>query len=166
MPCKRGGKLQSGWFICIPSCQRYCWQRTASTSTKTIQQHQQQKTRWAYTSIPGVVHVTTRSPVSVEEHSLCVHVAWLFNQGIVHQTIKRYLSAIRYLQLGVPRLQYMLKGVEIVRSWQLPALGDVFTYYLGHSAEDEGSAKERKTDANKFGQPHASAPLASSAPEK
>ena len=150
MICRRGGKLQSGWFICIPSCQRYCWQRTASTSTKTIQQHQQQKTRWAYTSIPGVVHVTTRSPVSVEEHSLCVH----------------YLLAIRYLQFGVPRLQYMLKGVEIVRSWQLPALGDVFTYYLGHSAEDEGSAKERKTDANKFGQLHASAPLASSAPEK
>ena len=166
MICRRGGKLQSGWFICIPSCQRYCWQRTASTSTKTIQQHQQQKTRWAYTSIPGVVHVTTRSPVSVEEHSLCVHVTWLFNQGIVHQTINTIFWRYGICNLGYQDCKYMLKGVEIVRSWQLPALGDVFTYYLGHSAEDEGSAKERKTDANKFGQPHASAPLASSAPEK
>ena len=74
--------------------------------------------------------MTARIPVPVNEHSLCVYVAWLHGQGLAPQTIKSYLSAVRYVQIAcnlgdpniatMPRLEYVLKGVKVERARQLP----------------------------------------------
>ncbi|KAL5477312.1 hypothetical protein EMCRGX_G024096 [Ephydatia muelleri] len=65
-------------------------------------------------------------PLPTNEETLCKFVAWLFVQGLSHQTMKSYLSAVRHLQItsGVgdpfasemPKLQYVLKGARIERS--------------------------------------------------
>lgn len=91
-------------------------------------------TRRTYASAQGryleLCKVTARNPVPMDEHSLCVYVAWLRGQGLAHQTIKSYLSAVRYLQIAcnlgdpnmatMPRLEYVLKGVKVERARQLP----------------------------------------------
>ena len=65
-------------------------------------------------------------PFPTSEELLCKFVAWLFVQGLSHQTMKSYLSAVRHLQiisgggdpfaLEMPKLQYVLKGARIERS--------------------------------------------------
>ena len=90
-------------------------------------------TTQTYASAQGrFCKVTARNLVPVDEHSLCVYVAWLHSQGLTHQTIISYLSAVRYLQIAcnlgdpnitaMPRLEYVLKGVKVVRARQLPGV--------------------------------------------
>ena len=63
------------------------------------------------------------------EHSLCLFVAHLGSEGLTHQTIKCYLSSIRFLSIStgrgdpfspgaLPLLQYVLRGVR--RTPRLP----------------------------------------------
>ena len=62
-------------------------------------------------------------PVPIAESSLCLYASYLARQGLRHQTIRTYLSAVRhyYITQGFPdvfadnqfpRLQYVLKGVH------------------------------------------------------
>ncbi len=63
------------------------------------------------------------SSLPVTEHVLSLFVSTLANQGLKHQTIKCYLSAIRHLQvsqgfpepyqgISMPRLEYVLRGLK------------------------------------------------------
>ena len=70
------------------------------------------------------------SPFPVNETSLCRYVANLANDKLRFQTIKCYLSAIRYLQImsgfgdpymaSMPILEYLLKGVKRDQAKQNP----------------------------------------------
>lgn len=65
-------------------------------------------------------------PLLTNEEIFCRFVAWLFVQGLSHQTMKSYLSAVRHLQITsrmgdpfaseMPMLQYVLKGARIEKS--------------------------------------------------
>ena len=56
------------------------------------------------------------------ENQLCFYVSYLANEGLAHQTIKSYLSAVRHLQISygypdphigdMPRLEQVLKGIK------------------------------------------------------
>ena len=60
----------------------------------------------------------------LSDHCLCAFVSYLALQGVQHQSIKCYLSALRHLQIeaglpdplmsagNFPRLEYVLKGVK------------------------------------------------------
>ena len=61
------------------------------------------------------------SPLPLSEHTICMFVAWLARDGLVHQTIKSYLLAIRHFHIlagqgdpfageAYPILQYVLRG--------------------------------------------------------
>ena len=140
----------------VPSCLRYRQQRTAPHPTrisvasgsvggldergleklvdKPFREASTPSKRRTYASAQGryleFCKVTARIPVPVNEHSLYVYVAWLHGQGLAPQTIKSYLSAVRYLQIAcnlgdpniatMPRLEYVLKGVKVERARQLP----------------------------------------------
>lgn len=63
------------------------------------------------------------SPLPVSEQSLCMFVAWLAKDGLTHQTIKSYLSAVRHFHIlarygdpfagdPFPILQYVLRGIK------------------------------------------------------
>jgi len=62
-------------------------------------------------------------PSPLSERTLCMFVAHLANEGLSHQTIKLYLSAIRHLHIvsglgdpfvgdPFPRLQYVIRGIK------------------------------------------------------
>ena len=61
-------------------------------------------------------------PLPVTEQSLCRFVGYLAKEGLAHQTMKCYLSAVRHLQISggfpdpfqqaLPKLEYTLKGVK------------------------------------------------------
>ena len=61
-------------------------------------------------------------PIPVSENLLCFYVAQLANEGLVHTTIKSYLSAVRHLQISegypdprigdMPRLSQVMRGVK------------------------------------------------------
>ena len=68
-------------------------------------------------------HQSNNTPFPVEVNLLCCFVAWLVSQKLKHQSIKCYLSAIRYGQiaagfsdsfrvLDLSKLEYVLKGVK------------------------------------------------------
>ena len=63
------------------------------------------------------------SPLPLVEHSLCMFVTYLARDGLTHQTIKSYLSAIRHYHIlagqgdpfignPFPLLQYVLRGIK------------------------------------------------------
>ena len=63
------------------------------------------------------------------ENVLCAYVSKLANDGLKHQSIKSYLSALRFMQISAglsdpyassvwPRLEYVLKGVKRPRGEQ------------------------------------------------
>ena len=63
------------------------------------------------------------SAVPVMENILCSFVSVLANQGLKHQTVKCYLSAVRHLQVSqgfaepfqgvsMPRLEYVLRSIK------------------------------------------------------
>ena len=65
-------------------------------------------------------------PFPLSENHLCYFVSVLANEGLQHQTLKSYLSALRYVQIArglpkpfadasFPRLEYVLKGVK--KTW-------------------------------------------------
>ena len=62
-------------------------------------------------------------PLTLSENLLCLFVAHLASQGLVPQTIKAYLSAIRFFHImaghgdpfapgALPRLQYVVRGIK------------------------------------------------------
>ena len=59
-------------------------------------------------------------PLPLSEHTLCIFVAHLASEGLTHQTIKSYLSALRHYHIMsgrgdpfiVPLLQYVLRGIK------------------------------------------------------
>ena len=61
-------------------------------------------------------------PFPASEDSLCLLVAHLFDEGLLHRTIKRYLSAICHMRIvqglgdpfiaSWPRREYVLRGGE------------------------------------------------------
>ena len=61
-------------------------------------------------------------PVPVCKNQLCYYVSYLANEGLAHQMIKSYLSAVRHLQISyghpdphigdMPRLKQVLKGIK------------------------------------------------------
>ncbi len=65
----------------------------------------------------------TLSPFPLSEDQLCTYVVHLYDEGLLHGTIKGYLSAIRHLQiiqglgdpfvLSWPVLEYALRGVKL-----------------------------------------------------
>ena len=65
-------------------------------------------------------------PFPVTEHSLMLFVGDLASQGLKHQTLKCYLSAVRYSQImhglpdpftsSLPLLDYTLKGIKRVQA--------------------------------------------------
>lgn len=67
-----------------------------------------------------------RAPLPVFETQLCQFCAFIADQGLSHQTIKCYLSAIRFHQIfsGLPdpgisnmvRLEQLLKGIKSVQA--------------------------------------------------
>ena len=62
------------------------------------------------------------TPIPVTEQTLCRFVGYLAQEGLAHQTIKRYLSAVQHLQISgglpdpfqqaQPKLEYTLKGIK------------------------------------------------------
>ena len=63
------------------------------------------------------------SPLPLVEHTLCMFVTYLARDGLTHQTIKSYLSAIRHFHIlagqgdpfignPFPLLQYVLRGIK------------------------------------------------------
>ena len=63
------------------------------------------------------------NPLPVSEQHLCFFVSFLAKQGLKHQTIECYLSAIRHLQISnglkdpflgelMPKLDYVLRGIK------------------------------------------------------
>ena len=63
------------------------------------------------------------SPLPLTEISLCAYVSFLAKDGVKYQSIKSYLSALRFLQISAglpepyvssswPRLEYVLKGIK------------------------------------------------------
>lgn len=62
-------------------------------------------------------------PFPLAEDQLCTYVAHLYDEGLLHGTIKGYLSAIRHLQIlqglgdpfvsPLPLLEYALRGVKL-----------------------------------------------------
>ena len=78
------------------------------------------------------------SPLPVTEVKLCGFVSRLANEGLKHQSIKCYLSAVRHLQISfsgrdpfhginMPRLEYVMKGIkkhqtesQVNRRYRLP----------------------------------------------
>ena len=63
------------------------------------------------------------NPVPLTENGLCAYVSFLAKEGIKYQSVKAYLSALRFLQISVglpdpyassswPRLEYVLKGIR------------------------------------------------------
>ena len=59
----------------------------------------------------------------LSEHTLCIFVAHLASEGLTHQTIKSYLSALRHYHImsgrgdpfigsAFPLLQYVLRGIK------------------------------------------------------
>ena len=62
--------------------------------------------------------------IPVSERKLCEFVANTAKEGLKHQTIKSYLSAVRHLQIlvglgdpfsqNMPMLEYVLRGVKSV----------------------------------------------------
>jgi len=63
------------------------------------------------------------APLPLCEDVLCHYAASLAKQSLKHQTIKTYLSALRYTQVmagfgdpglsSMPRLEYVLKGIKV-----------------------------------------------------
>ena len=63
-------------------------------------------------------------PLPLSEHVLCLFVAQLAKENLTHETIKCYLSAIRYFNIvaghgdpfgpGIYPLQYILRGVKCI----------------------------------------------------
>ena len=62
-------------------------------------------------------------PLPLSEHTLCIFVAHLASEGLTHQTIKSYLSALRHYHImsgrgdpfigsAFPLLQYVLRGIK------------------------------------------------------
>ena len=75
------------------------------------------------------------SPLPLVEHALCMFVTYLARDGLTHQTIKSYLSAIRHYHIlagqgdpfignPFPLLQYVLRGIKRspVHSRRLPRM--------------------------------------------
>ena len=67
--------------------------------------------------------VTRLQPLPFSEHSLCLFVAQLAKDGLTHQTIKSYLSALRHFHIlaghgdpfagdPFPLLHYVLRGIK------------------------------------------------------
>ena len=66
-------------------------------------------------------------PLPLREETLCRYVAHLANEGVSHSSAKRYLAALRHLQveqeLGdpqistMPKLDPVLRGVKRAQSW-------------------------------------------------
>ena len=67
------------------------------------------------------------TPFPLQEDILCSYVAFLAKEGLKHQSIKAYLTGIRYLQIqkslgnpfangGMPRLEYVLTGIKRVEA--------------------------------------------------
>ena len=95
-------------------------------------------------------------PLPLTENLLCLFVAYLASQGLVPQTIKAYLSAIRYFHImaghgdpftpgGYLRLQYVVRGIKRAprppsRPW-LPLtpslLQDIKTCWAARAAEPD-----------------------------
>ena len=65
------------------------------------------------------------SPYPMKEDILCTYATYVADQGLRHQTIKCYLSAIRHQQISLgfpdpnistmPRLEQLLRGIKVVR---------------------------------------------------
>ena len=63
------------------------------------------------------------SPLPVSEELLCFYVAFLAKEGLVHSSIKSYLSGLRHLQISfgfpdpfsasMPRLEQVLRGIKV-----------------------------------------------------
>lgn len=62
-------------------------------------------------------------PLPISEHTLCMFAAHLAREGLTHQTIKMYLSAVRHYHImagqgdpfmgsAFPLLQYVLRGIK------------------------------------------------------
>jgi len=68
-------------------------------------------------------HSTNLPPSSLSENTLSMFVTFLAKEGLQHQTIKCYLSAVRYFHImagygdpfcpgAFPLLQYVLRGIK------------------------------------------------------
>ena len=93
----------------------YLAQSIAPSTLRTYQSGQRRFLRFCTDS--------GRQPLPLSEHTLCLFVAHLASQGLVPQTIKSYLSAIRYFNVMVghgdpfipgafPLLQYAVRGIK------------------------------------------------------
>ncbi len=64
----------------------------------------------------------------VTQHTLCLYVAFLYEQDLAQSTIKCYLSSVRHLQISkgfpdpfsspFPQLQLLLRGIKVCRGLQ------------------------------------------------
>ena len=80
-------------------------------------------------------------PVPVCENQLCFYVSYLANEGLAHQTIKSYLSAIRHLQISyrhpdphigdIPRLELVLSLPRYVKGRSLGSIYLLLQIYYG-----------------------------------
>ena len=69
-------------------------------------------------------------PFPLMEEQLCTYVAHLYDEGLLHGTIKGYLSAIQHFRIlqglgdpfvsSLPMLEYALRGVKLrqAKSWE------------------------------------------------
>lgn len=68
------------------------------------------------------------APLPLTEHLLCHYVAFLYEEGLAHSSMKGYLSALRQLQISfnlpdpnlaaMPRLNQVLRGAKVLRGKQ------------------------------------------------
>ena len=68
------------------------------------------------------------APLPLNESLLCHFVAFLYEEGLAHTTVKSYLSALRQLQIkfnlpdpfasSMPRLEQVVRGVKVMRGKQ------------------------------------------------
>ena len=107
----------------LESSVQYYYSRGLAESTK--RSYRSAQTR--YLTFCGEFRVN--EPLPLVENVLCAYVSKLANDGLKHQSIKSYLSALRFMQISAglsdpyassvwPRLQYVLKGVKRPRGEQ------------------------------------------------
>lgn len=93
----------------------YLDQSLAPATTRTYQSGQRRFLRFCTEA--GI------QPLPLNEHTLCLFVAHLGQQGLAPQTIESYLSALRYFHItaghgdpftpgAFPRLQYVVRGIK------------------------------------------------------
>ena len=65
------------------------------------------------------------TPFPTSQPILCLYIAFLFNQGLAHSSIKCYLSSVHHLQIAkgfpdpfmssLPQLHMVLRGIKVCR---------------------------------------------------